>query len=199
MKNLFHAGKFLLADLASTLFFLAVFAWTNDVVLSVLLGMSLGFAQIGWQMLRKASIDTMQWMSLFLVVASGTATLLTHDAHFVMFKPTVIYIVVGIVMLKPGWMNRYLPAVAIEVVPDLGIIFGYVWSALMFGSAALNVYVALHYEIMTWAAFMSGWGIASKFGLFLLQYTTMRAIGIRRRRRAATTPAMAYATCDSTR
>ena len=187
MKNLLHAGKYLLLDMASTLFFLALFLLTNDVVLSVLLGMALGFAQVGWQMLRKAPIDTMQWMSLFLVVASGTATLLTHDARFVMLKPTIIYIIVGIVMLKRGWMNRYLPAVAIEVVPDLGIFFGYVWSALMFGSAALNIYVALHYGVVEWATFMSIWGTASKLGLFLLQYSIMRAIG--RRRRAQLAPA----------
>lgn len=185
MKNLLHAGKFLLLDMASTLFFLALYLWTGDIPLSVILGIALGFAQIGWQILRKAPIDTMQWMSLFLVVASGAATLLTHDPRFVMIKPTVIYIIVGIVMLKRGWMNRYLPAVAMEVVPDLGIAFGYVWSALMFGSAVLNVYVALNYSVVTWASFMSIWGIVSKLGLFLMQYSIMRTVGVRRRRRAA--------------
>lgn len=185
MKNLLHAGTFLLLDMASTLFFLALFLWTGDIPLSVILGIALGFAQIGWQMLRKSPIDTMQWMSLFLVVASGAATLLTHDPRFVMIKPSVIYVIVGIVMLKPGWMNRYLPPNAKEIVPDLGIVFGYVWSALMFGSAALNIYVALHYSVVAWASFMSIWGIASKLGLFLLQYSIMRAIGVRRRRRAA--------------
>jgi len=190
MRNLLHAGKFLLLDMASTLFFLALFLLTGDVVLAVLLGMALGVAQIAWQLARKAPIDTMQWMSLFLVVASGSATLLTHDPRFVMIKPTVIYIIVGIVMLRRGWMNRYLPAVAREVVPDLGIIFGYVWSALMFGSAALNIYVALNYSPLVWASFMSAWGIASKLALFLLQYAIMRGVGVRRRARAAS-PAMA--------
>ena len=191
MKNLLQAGKFLLLDMASTLFFLALYLWTEDIVLSVALGMALGFAQFGWQLVRKKPIDTMQWMSLFLVATSGTATLLTHDPRFVMIKPTLIYIVVGVVMLKPGWMNRYLPAIALEVVPDVGIVFGYVWSALMFASAALNIYVALHYSVVTWASFMSAWGIASKLGLFLIQYGSMRAIGMRRHRARAASPAMA--------
>ncbi|MBI1212421.1 MAG: intracellular septation protein [Alphaproteobacteria bacterium] len=190
MKNLLHAGKFLLADMASTLFFLALYLWTEDVPLAVALGITLGFAQIGRQLLRKAPIDTMQWMSLFLVVASGSATLLTNDPRFVMIKPTIIYIIVGVVMLKPGWMNRYLPAVAMEVVPDLGVVFGFIWSALMFGSGALNVYVALNYSVVVWASFMSIWGITSKLGLFLMQYGIMRAVGVRRRRRR-TQPAMA--------
>ena len=191
MKNLLQAGKFLLLDMASTLFFLALYLWTESIVLSVALGMALGLLQVGWQLVRSKPIDTMQWMSLFLVVTAGTATLLTHDPRFVMIKPTLIYIVVGVVMLRPGWMNRYLPAIAIEIVPDIGFVFGYVWSALMFASAALNIYVALHYSVVTWAAFMSAWGIASKLGLFLIQYSIMRAIGVRRRRAQAASPAMA--------
>ena len=191
MKNLLQAGKFLLLDMASTLFFLALYLWTESIVLSVALGMALGLLQVGWQLVRSKPIDTMQWMSLFLVVTAGTATLLTHDPRFVMIKPTLIYIVVGVVMLRPGWMNRYLPAIAIEIVPEIGFVFGYVWSALMFASAALNIYVALHYSVVTWAAFMSAWGIASKLGLFLIQYSIMRAIGVRRRRAQAASPAMA--------
>ena len=54
--------------------------------------------------------------------------------------------IVGIVMLKRGWMNRYLPRIAIETVPDVAVVFGYVWSGLMFFSAALNVALALKYD-----------------------------------------------------
>ena len=52
----------------------------------------------------------------------------------------------------------------------------------MFFSAALNLIVALNFSVVTWASFMSVYGIVSKFGLFLLQYATMRYIGVRRRR-----------------
>jgi intracellular septation protein A len=191
MKNLLHAGKFLLLDMASTLFFLAVYLWTGNVPLSVALGIALGFVQIGWQFARAKPIDTMQWLSLFLVVTSGAATLLTDDPRFVMIKPSVIYVIVGVVMLRAGWMNRYLPPIAIEMVPDIGIVFGFVWSALMFTSAALNIYVALNYSVVSWATFMSFYGIASKLALFLLQYSVMRAIGVRRRRAQLLAPAMA--------
>ena len=91
MKNLFEAGKLLLLDMASTFFFLVLFLLTHNVTLSVALGMALGIAQIGRQFARKLPIDTMQWMSLFLVLGSGAATLLTHDPRYVMVKPSVIY------------------------------------------------------------------------------------------------------------
>ncbi len=189
MRDLFAAAKLLLLDLASTVFFLVVFLLSKNIPLAVALGVALGVAQIGWEFVRKRPIDTMQWLSLFLVVGAGTATLITNDPRFVMVKPSLIYLVVGLVMLKPGWMNRYLPPVAKELVPDLAFIFGFIWSGLMFFSAALNVIVALNFSVVTWASFMSVYGIVSKLGLFLIQYATMRYIGIRRRR-ATPTPAV---------
>src|SRR5271167_4386241 len=114
MRNLFKAGKLLLLDVASTFFFLVLYLLTKNIPLSVALGIALAVAQIGWEFARKKPIDTMQWMSLFLVVGAGAATLVTADPRFIMVKPSLIYIVVGLVMLKPGWMNRYLPPVAME-------------------------------------------------------------------------------------
>jgi intracellular septation protein A len=184
MRNLLSSAKVLLSDLASTLFFLVLFLLTKNLILSVALGMALGITQIGLELARKKPVETMQWLSLFLVLASGTTTLLTNDPRFVMVKPSVIYVIVGIVMLRPGWLNRYLPPIAIEVVPDIAFIFGFVWAGLMFASAALNLVVAFTLDAATWAIVMSIWGMASKIAMFLIQYTVMRAIGVRRRRRA---------------
>src|SRR3984885_10483372 len=178
MKNLLQAGKLLLLDMASTFFFLFLYLLTKNVTLSILLGMALGAAQIGWEYARNKPIDTMQWLSLFLVLGAGTATLLTADPRFVMIKPSVIYCIVGIVMLKPGWMNRYLPPVAIEVVPDIAVIFGFAWAGLMFFSAALNLIVAINFSVVTWSAAMSIYAIVSKAVLFLIGYATMRTIGV---------------------
>jgi intracellular septation protein len=183
MKYLFESGKLLLLDMASTFFFLVAYLLTHNIALSVVLGMALGAAQIGWQLARHKPIDTMQWMSLFLVLGAGTATLLTDDPRFVMIKPSVIYIIVGIVMLKPGWINRYLPPIAIEVVPDVAVMFGYVWAGLMFFSAGLNLIVALNFSVVTWSALMSIYAIVSKAALFLIGFVTMRTIGKRRRAR----------------
>jgi intracellular septation protein len=180
MRNLLHAAKLLLLDLASTMVFLVAYLVTNNIPLSIALGMALGIAQISVQFARKKPIATMEWLSLFLVVTSGTAALVTRDPRFVMFKPSVIYMIVGVVMLRPGWINRYLPPLANAVVPDVAIIVGFLWAALMFASAAVNVFVALNYSIVTWAWFMPVYGIVSKIGLLLVSFGAMRMIGRRR-------------------
>jgi len=180
MNHLLQSARLLVSDLASTLMFLAVLLITKDLMLAVALGVGLGVIQIGWLMARRKPIDTMQWLSIGLVVVSGLATMLTSDPRFVMLKPTVIYCIVGAYMLRPGWMNRYLPPIAVQTVPDLAYLFGFIWAGLMFLSAVLNIALALTLDPVSWSATMSIWGIASKVTLFLIQYATMRLIGRRR-------------------
>lgn len=151
-------------------------------MLAVALGIALGVAQILWEVARRRPIDTMQWVSLVVILASGTATLITQDPRFMMIKLSVIYTIIGGVMLKPGWLDRYQPPIALELLPDLITIFGFVWAGLMFLSAAVNAVAALTLSVAGWAAFMSVFGIASKSCLFLAQYAIMRLVGARRGR-----------------
>jgi intracellular septation protein len=180
MRDFLNAAKLLLLDLASTIVFLVVFLLTHNTILAVGLGMALGLAQIATQFVRRRTIETMEWLSLFLVIAAGTATLLTDDPRFVLFKPTVIYAIVGVVMLKPGWMNRYLPDIARAVVPDVAVVVGFVWAGLMFVSAMVNAFVALTCSVATWALVMPIFGIVSKLTVFVIGFAAMRFIGRRR-------------------
>ena len=191
MKNFFYSGRLLFLDMLSTAFFLVLYLTTRNLSLAVGLGIALGLAQIGWEIARRKPIDTMQWVSLVIVVASGTATLITHDVRFMMVKLSVIYLLIGAAMCKPGWMDRYLPPLARELVPDIAIIFGFVWAGLMFFSAALNLALALTCSVAVWASVMSVYGIASKLGLFLIGFATMRWIGSRRYRLRQTALALA--------
>jgi len=187
MRDLLNAAKLLLLDLASTILFLVVYLLTHNTILAVSLGIALAFVQIGTQFVRENPINTMEWLSLFLVVTSGTATLLTSDPRFVLFKPSVIYVIVGVVMLKPGWLNRYLPDIARAVVPDVTEIVGFAWSGLMFVSAAVNAFVALTRSVETWAVVMPIYGIVTKAAALLAGFVALRVIA---RRRVRAMPAL---------
>lgn len=191
MKTLIQSASVLFLDLASTFVFLIVLLVANKipaiapygVPIGIVGGILFGIGQITVELVRGKPVGVIQWLSLALVIGFGGASLITHDPRFVMFKPSIIYVIVGAVMLKPGWMNRYLPPEAQMYVPDLGIAFGFVWAGLMFLSAVLNLgAVLLHLNVIAWASFMSIYAIASKASLFLIQYATMRFVGVRRHR-----------------
>jgi intracellular septation protein len=180
MKDFLTAARLLLLDLASTLFFLVVYLLTHNTILAVGLGVALGLAQIGTQFIRRRPIYAMEWLSLALIIAAGIATLLTHDPRFVLIKPSVIYAIVGGVMCKPGWLNRYLPDIARTTVPDVATIVGFAWAGLMFVSAALNAFVALTCNLETWALVMPIYGIVSKMLVFLAGFAVIRLTAQRR-------------------
>jgi intracellular septation protein A len=167
-------------DLASTILFFGVYTFSHNTILAVALGLALAGGQIGWQVFTRKPVDALQWISLVVVLSSGSATMMTNNPVFVMLQPSVTYVLVGWAMLKRGWMSRYLPPRALEFVPDLAVTFGYVWASLMFFSAALNLVLALNLSVTQWGIAMSVWGTASKFVLFFFQYSVMKFVGRRR-------------------
>jgi len=187
VKYLFDAGKFVLLDLASSLVFVAAYALTGNVYPAIAVSVGAGLGLMAWNRVRGRPIDAMQWLSLVLVLAMGGATLFTHDQRFVMLKPTVIYLAVAAVMLRPGWMNRYLPPIVVETAPELGRAFGYVWAAAMAALALVNLALAATGDLKAWSWFVSVGPVSLKAGLSLLQFAVIR-ITVRRRLRRAKRP-----------
>lgn len=181
---LLSAAKVLVSDMLSTLLFVGLYAIFHSVAIAIGVAMALGIGRMAYQVWRGIRIDAMQWLSLFLVAAFGGAALITRHPVFVMLKPTLVYIAVGAVMLKSGWMNRYVPPIVQEHAADVTFLFGYLWAALMFATAAANLAVAWHASPAAWGWFVGVFPIASKVALFLLQYQVTRGI-VRRRIGAA--------------
>jgi intracellular septation protein A len=173
---LIHAGKWLVADLFSTLLFVGLYALTHSVYVATGLAIVAGLGQIAYLKMRRAPIDAMQWMSLGLVVVFGGASLMTHDPRFIMLKPTLIYTVIGAVMLKRGWLTRYMSPVVLIWGRDVADAFGYVWAGMMFVTAALNLVMVAHGDPKAWAWFVGVVPLASKLALFAVQYVTTRVI-----------------------
>ena len=134
----------LVRDLLSTFVFVAVYQTTHRIGVSVALGIASGLAEIGWEMAHRRPVYRMQWLSLFLVVVFGGATLLTGNPVFAMLKPALIYAAVCFVLLTPGWMNHYAPA-SVRGVDLTGInrTFGFIWAMLFGGIAAAILALAV--------------------------------------------------------
>jgi intracellular septation protein len=183
MSALLHAAKPLLLDFLSTIVFLILVALKVDPTVAASVAIALGVGQVLFLKFTGRPVAPLQWMGLGLVLVFGTASLLTHDTRFLMVKPTIIYLLIGGVMLQRGWMMRYLPPIAAGHGEDVMIVFGYVWAGLMLLTAAANAVVAIAFTAH-WVSFMAIFPMASKAGLFAVQYVTTRTI-VRRRILAA--------------
>lgn len=186
MGNLIYAGRALGADLLPTLVFAILVALKVDVVVATAASIAVGVAQIAFMKATKRDISRLQWASLVLVLVFGTAAMLAHDARFLMAKPSVIYAIIGVVMLQKGWMLRYLPPAAGEHGKAPMIAFGYVWAGLMFVTAAANLVVAIAFPDI-WPAFLAIFPLVSKIALFGIQFVTVRRLAIRSARASGAT------------
>jgi intracellular septation protein len=175
----------LLADFLSALVFLAVFVSTEDLYLATGAAIAVSLAQFAVAKIRGRPVDAMQWLILGMVVVLGSATLITHDSRFIMVKPSIVHFAVGAVMLRRGWMVRYLPPIARDNIPESVLLgAGYAWAVLMFALGALNIVIAVTLPFKVWAWFISVGAIGAKVVAFCVQYAIFRVI-LRRKLRAA--------------
>jgi intracellular septation protein len=181
MKNVFAK---LTTDFFTTIVFLAVYLATNNVVLATLVAIAGAVAQVVYSRIKGLELGFMTWASLALVMVLGSATLLTHDPRFVLAKPSIAHFAIGAIMLKRGWMLRYLPPIVTETIPEYVTVAGYAWAALMFALGAGVIAVASTGDIKLWAFYVSVVAIGAKVLAFAIQYVAFRIL-ITNRIRAA--------------
>ena len=167
----------LLLDFLSAIVFLAIYVLSDSVTLATTLAVAVGIAQFAIMKFAGRPIDAMQWLALGLVLVLGAATLITQDGRFIMVKPTVVHWAIGAVMLRHGWMTRYLPPIARDnLPPSVMVISGYAWATLMFLLGALNLFVATTMSFQAWAWFITFGAVGAKVVAFLAQYWIFRSI-----------------------
>jgi intracellular septation protein len=114
----------------------------------------------------------------------------------VMLKPSIAHFAIAAVMLRRGWMTRYLPDIARQNLPQsVPVAAGYAWAGLLAVIGVANIVIALYADFTTWAWFVSVGAVGIKIAAFLLQYAVFRTL-IRRtlqRTRAAGSDAAAIA------
>ncbi|MEO6782004.1 MAG: septation protein IspZ [Bradyrhizobium sp.] len=173
MKNVFAK---LATDFFSTIMFLAVYFATDQVVLATGVAIAASVAQVVHARIKGESLGFMTYASLTLVIVLGSATLLTNDPRFVLAKPAIAHFAIGTIMLKRGWMLRYMPPIVAETIPEYVTAAGYAWAALMFALGAGTIAIALTGDIKLWALYVSVVAIGAKIATFAVQYVAFRIL-----------------------
>ena len=172
-----QALRQLLTDFLSAILFLVVYAVSGSLFAAAGVAVAAGLVQLARLRLTRRRIEPMQWMSLGLVVVLGSATMLTQNPLFMMIKPTIVHFAVAAIMLRRGWMLRYLPEIVLRNVPEPTIVAaGYAWAALLAALGLANLFIALRFDFATWAWFITVGSVGTKLAAFAIQYGVFRAI-----------------------
>jgi intracellular septation protein len=180
----------LASDFLSAIVFLVIYLVTGSIIVGTAIGIAAAAVQVIYSRLKGKPLGFMTYASLALVIVLGTATLLTNDPRFVLAKPSIAHFAIGVIMLKRGWMLRYVPPIAAETIPGYVTLAGYAWAALMFALGGGTIATALSGNLKLWAIYVSFVLVAAKVVAFAVQYVTFRLM-ITRRLRAARAAAAA--------
>jgi intracellular septation protein A len=181
MKSVFAK---LATDFFSTIIFLAVYLATDKVAVATAVAIAASVAQVIHARIKAEPLGFMTYASLALVIVLGSATLLTNDPRFVLAKPAIAHFAIGAIMLKRGWMLRYMPPIVAETIPEYVTMAGYAWAALMFALGAGTIAIALTGDIKLWALYVSVVAIGAKIAAFAVQYVAFRVLVTQRIRAA---------------
>jgi intracellular septation protein A len=169
-------------DFFSTLLFLALYLTTGNVALATGVAIAGAAAQVIYARVKGEASGFMAYASLALVIVLGSAALLTNDPRFVLAKPAIAHFAIGAIMLKRGWMLRYVPPIVAETIPQYVTLAGYAWAALMFALGLGTIAVALTGDMKLWAIYVSVIAVGAKVAAFAAQYIVFRILVINRLR-----------------
>src|ERR1700750_1574046 len=181
MKDVFAR---LATDFFSTIVFLAVYLITDNIVLATSVAIAGAIGQVIYSHVKGRELGFMTWASLGLVIVLGSATIITQDPRFVLAKPAIAHFAIGAIMLKRGWMLRYMPPIVAETIPEYVTFAGFAWAALMFALGAGTIAVAMTGDVKLWTLYVSVVVLGAKIAALAIQYVAFRVLGTSRIRAA---------------
>src|ERR1700755_150035 len=173
MKDVFAK---LATDFLSTIVFLTLYLVSGNVVLATCVAIGGAVAQVIYRRGKRQPLSFMTYASLALVIVLGSATLLTSDPRFMLAKPAIAHFAIGAIMLKRGWMLRYMPPIVAETIPEYVTFAGFAWAALMFALGLGTVAIAMTGDIKLWTIYVSVVLVSAKIAAFAIQYVTFRVL-----------------------
>lgn len=170
--------KLLLDFLPILLFFGAYKLGDIYLATAVLMGATVVQMAITYAMHRK--LETMQKITLVLILLFGTLTLVLHDERFIKWKPTVLYAAMAIALAVAVWVMKknflkLLLGSQMELPDPVWMRLNMAWIGYCVFMSAINGYVAAFYSTDAWVSFKL-WGYAFPLvfiaaqGLYIAKY-----------------------------
>ena len=151
----------ILIDFFPILLFFGAFK-LYDIYVGTSVMMAATVVQMGIIYMMDRKLTTMHKITLALVLAIGTLTLVLQDDRFIKWKPTVLYtfmaigLAVAVWVMKKNFLKMLLGS-QMELPDPVWMRLNVMWIAYCIFMALINGYVAAYYSTETWVNFKL-WG-----------------------------------------
>lgn len=159
LMRIFQGNKMLqLVEFLPVLVFFMVYQWTDMVTATVALMVSMSlFSLIEWMIRKKLARSRL--LALALVLVFGSATVLTRNALFIQWKPTILQWILAVVFMGSHFVGggkvliRRLMESNVALPEAVWIRLNLAWVGFFLMSGGLNLYVAWSFSEETWVRF----------------------------------------------
>jgi intracellular septation protein len=115
-------------------------------------------AQIAWLRHSTGRVEAMQWVSLAVIVLFGGATIALQNETFIKWKPTVLYWLMGSVLMAGQVIFRKnllksIMGSQLELPDAAWRVANWSWIVFFAIMGVANLWVAFHYDTNTWVNF----------------------------------------------
>ncbi len=159
----------LLLDFFPILLFFVAFKLA-DIYVATAVAIVATIGQIAWLRWRTGRVETMQWLSLGVIVLFGGATLLAHDESFIKWKPTILYWLMGgsLLVAQLIWRKNLIKSLIgdkVRMAETAWTNMRRSWTVFFLLMGVLNLWVAYNFDTATWVDFklFGGLGLMAVF------------------------------------
>jgi len=127
---------------------------------------------VAYNWFRYRKVETMQWITLGLIVVMGGATILLHDEQFIKWKLSIIEWLFGLAFLgsqfigKKPFVERMMSK-SLKLPPLIWRRLNLMWGCFFLAVGFINVYVMYHYNTDQWVTFKT-FGVPGLMLLFIV-------------------------------
>jgi intracellular septation protein len=163
MKQLFDFFPILLFFIAFKLY--DIYVATAVVIVATII-------QVAYTWFKYRKVETMQWITLGLIIVMGGATILLHDEQFIKWKLSIIEWLFGVAFIgsqfigKKPFVERMM-ASSLTLPSNIWRRLNMMWGCFFISVGFINVYVMYHYTTDQWVTFKT-FGVPGLMILFIV-------------------------------
>lgn len=143
-----------LFELLVVILFFITYVLTKNIVLATGVALVAGIIQAAFIWIKYKKLQTMQWLSLLLIVIFGGATIVYKDAHFIMWKPSILFWLLAAALLMAHVLGKNPMQAALREEVTLPTSVWHkltaIWVLFLVLMGVLNLWVAYHYTEAQW-------------------------------------------------
>ncbi|WP_037586212.1 septation protein A [Stenoxybacter acetivorans] len=141
-------------ELLVVILFFVTYVLTKNIIAATAVAVAAGIIQAAFAWVKHRKLETMQWVSLLLIVVLGGATIVLKDARFIMWKPSLLFWLMALILLVSLLMGKNaLKAVMgkeIALPEKVWLKLTAAWAVFLLLLGVVNLWVAYQFTEAQW-------------------------------------------------